>query len=529
MMSTTKTKRLGTWVAVLALAIGSASAVSAAEKPKQQRGKTMNKRVAKQEAFIRVREVTTVCAAAPHWNSMTPELKQKYFMPYWSEARMRRHLMMLKAFGFNSIQITEAGQVARESGVSQEAWRAKLIQYCRLARELDMGVAKFVWGSSFYDATKGVYINDLDWHVADDRKRIEQFYQIEASFAPYVTRLITHWLDPGGPQCKDCTNDTMVEMHNAIMAAFRAKNPKIRGAINTWWMQPDRWPGYEGPEKLAAHPKLDKATDITGWRGSKYGRRGAVWAWYTADNEIQPALWVRMSVLEETFPHNLSPKQRRELAPQWTEGLAWYSIDDTCHGLNMQNLYVAGKLMQDPTLDAQKLLDEFVRGFVGKANAPAVAAALRAVERARTLSKSYTAREVMDAVEPPIGGQTSGATPATTWLDNTAVIVDSAIAGMKTVKIAPNFKTAWPVTLEPAEYIVELNAHLEAIRQMLVFQKAVRDVEKLQASGASVEELALAISALPQVINDPAHTAGLESELYKIRLSALKKAANLSN
>jgi hypothetical protein len=130
----------------------------------------------------------------------------------------------------------------------------------------------------------------------------------------------------------------------------------------------------------------------------------------------------------------------------------------------------------------------------------------------------------VNAVEPTSEPQTAGRSVPTTWLDNTAAIVDAAASGLKTVKLAPGFKTAWPVTMEPAEYLGELQAHLEAIRQMLAFLKGARAVERLKAAGTPVDKLEAAINALPKVIYDPAHTAGLEASVYSEKLAALKKS-----
>ena len=234
--------------------------------------------------------------------------------------------------------------------------------------------------------------------------------------------------------------------------------------------------------------------------------------WYTTDNEINPGLHVRTAVLQQYF---------RNLPPAARQHLAWHSIDDNFAGLNMQNLYVAGKLMQDPSLDAGTLLAEFVHGFVGAANAPAVTAALRAIELARTRSLLYHAT-VEDAVAPE-GARNVHKTLPAAWLDETTSAVEAAIAGLHSVTLPPDFQPAWPVTMEPAEYLRELQAHLAAIRQMLAFLHGVRDIERLQAGGATAEELEAAINALPTVEYDPAHTAGLEAQVYQQQLAALKK------
>lgn len=508
----------------------------------------------KNKPFIRTREVIS----STPWGGwvktdMPLELRQRSFIPFWTEARLRRHIEMLKAFGFNSIQVTIPTQ-ALWVGADLEEWRMRQLFMLRTARELGLSTSVFVWGAAVADSSlkgsaslEAQQVRELDWHKPEERAKLEAWYREQAEMSPYVERVITHWVDPGHPQQGGI--NTVVEMHNVILGIFREKNPEIRGALSTWFMNGQKvkgeerfiaYPGYEGPVKLAAHPKLDKETQIVrgvtnygadgdnldfaaGLKGAELdgvaaaGRQAGVWSWYTADNEINPALHVRTDVLQNYF---------RSLPPQTRTKLAWHSIDDNFPGLNMQNLYVAGKLMQDPGLDAGKLLEEFVRGFVGEPNASALTAALRAVELARTRSMLYAAR-VEDAVAPPLVWQKTRRPLPKNWLDEATTAVDAAIAGMKTVKLEPDFKTAWPVTMEPAEYLGELDAHLEAIRQMLAFLKRVREVERLQAEGTPKEKLEAAIAALPKVIYDPAHTAGLEAHVYKQKLAALKKAAGV--
>ena len=514
-----------------------------ADEPNQSKPEPMNQ---KNEPFIRTREVISSTPFGG-WvkKSMPLELRQQSFLPFWSDARLRKHLEMLHAFGFNSIQITVPA-VALWCGADMESWSVRQRFMLKTARELGMSTAQFVWGSAIADPSlpaSGQQVAELDWHKPEQRAKLEAWYRRQAECAPLVDRVITHWVDPGygSAHCKECSIDTVVEMHNFILKIYREKNPNVRGALSVWFMQPGKiWPGYEGASKLAAHSELEPKTDIAlglmnyGADGDNLdfagelkiadlegiaaaGRRSGVWGWYTTDNEINPALHVRTKVLQNYFRH---------LASHGGSRLAWHSVDDNFPGLNIANLYVAGKLMQDPALDADKLLEEFARSFVGEQNAPALTAALRAVEQGRTRSMLYAAR-VEDAVAPPADWQKTRSPLPTTWLDDTTTAVDAAIAGMKSVKLAPDFKTAWPVTMEPAEYLGELNAHLEAIRQMLAFLKGVREVEKLQAEGAPNEKLEAAIAALPKVVYDPAHTAGLEADIYKQKLAALKKVVGV--
>ena len=502
----------------------------------------------KQEPFVRVREVISSTPWGGWVKSDMPlELRERFFMPFWPEARLRRHIEMLKAFGFNSIQVTVPTQ-ALWVGADIDEWRKRQLFMLKTARELGLSTSMFVWGAAVADTSiagsgmlESQQVSELHWHKPEDRTRLMAWYRDQAEMAPYVDRVITHWVDPGHAQQGGI--DTVVEMHNIILGLCRDKNRTIRGALSTWFMdgQPAwSYPGYEGAAKLAAHPRLDKdsdavlglmnygadgenldcasdlkATELEGIAAA--GRHAGVWGWYTADNEINPALHVRTQVLQNYF---------RSLPPQTSTKLAWHSLDDNFPGLNMQNLYVAGKLMQDPSQDADRLLDEFCYGFVGKNNAQVVAVALRAVEQARTRSLLYNAK-VEDAVAPSVEEQMNRRPLPLAWLNETAKLVDTAIAGMQSVGLFPGFQTAWPVTMAPAEYLGELKAHLEAIRQMLVFLKGVREVEKQHADGASKEKLEAAIAALPEVVYDPRHTAGLEAAVYKQKLAALKKAVGV--
>ena len=513
--------------------VGAAGPINPRKAPSEKLSRTVQTTNAEDPGpFIRVREVVS---ATPwgDWikSEMPPELRHQYLLPFWPDARLRRHLEMLKAFGFNSIQVGASPCLAWWVGADEQEVRKKVLFRCRTARELGLSVSGFIWGAAVPDAMKGgAQFSELDWHKPEDRARLLAWYRDQAEIAPFIDRLVTHWIDPGYNHlsCGECTIDTVVEMHNVILGIYREKNPNIRGALSTWFMGPTHGPkGYEGPRRLAEHPKLDRNTDIACGIGAgpdldailAKGRKIARWTWYNTDNEIQPALHVMI----RAFSSRLSLAQRRAAAPVTTEALAWVSVPDNFSGLNMQNLYVAGKLMQDPTLDERHLLDEFARGLVGAENASALVSALRAVEAARTRSNCYYAK-IVDAVAPPPELQSRHQLPAF-WLDDTSQAVDAAISGMKHVKLAPDFKTAWPVAMEPAEYLGELNAHLEAIRQMLAFLKGAREVKRMKAEGAPVEKLEAAIAALPKVIYDPAHTAGLEAGVYKQKLAELKRTA----
>jgi hypothetical protein len=199
------------------------------------------------------------------------------------------------------------------------------------------------------------------------------------------------------------------------------------------------------------------------------------------------------------------------------------TVEDNSHGLNMQNLYVAGRLMQDRRQDANALLEEFAGILAGKANAAPVAQALRAIEQVRSSDTPYLAWAGGATLPSP--GATDPKRLSLEWVQSNLTQIEKAIRALAPVSVEPGFTPALPLTLSPDEYLGELRAHLEAIRQFLTFLGETAKVTRLASQKAPAEQIRAAIQALPPVVDDPAHTAGLEPWLYQQKLAALNKDA----
>jgi hypothetical protein len=259
---------------------------------------------------------------------------------------------------------------------------------------------------------------------------------------------------------------------------------------------------------------LDARLDAADLRAvAQAGRKAGVWCWYTGEIETAPAMHVHTGVLQNYF--RSLPKEAHDL-------LEWHDVEETCQGLSMHNMFMAAKLMQDPSLDAHELLNEFVSGLVGDGAAPAVVAGLDALELVRCRSSSYA----LDVALP--GEQTDRRTLDPNWLTDTAKKVDDAIARIDRLSIKPDQPTPWPVTMPATEYVDELKAHLRSVREMIPFLREAWKLRQQAAGGASKEELAAAVRALPAVTYDPKHTAGLENAAYQIKLKALRERFGLT-
>ena len=98
-------QRINWLVGVLTLAIGTLN-IAAAEQPGRNGKEIVTAKAGEPPPFIRVREaLSSVPWGGWIKTDMPAELRQKYFMTFWPEARLRRQLEMLKAFGFNSVQL----------------------------------------------------------------------------------------------------------------------------------------------------------------------------------------------------------------------------------------------------------------------------------------------------------------------------------------------------------------------------------------------------------------------------------------
>ncbi len=484
--------------------------------------------------FIPVREVIVYCPNSGIWNAMAPALKRKYFMCYWPDERIRQHIAMLHAFGYNAVQVSVVGQMPRNAGQSMEEWVRRVNVQVAAAREHDMTVTQFVWGNTISALEAGASDPHpiLDWHQPAHRDALHREWERSArAVGAEVDRVVTHWCDPGGATvgCPHCSIHTAVEMHNASLEHFRAVSSRIGAYFSNWMLYPGNksfgagWPGYDGVQSIVGDPAFDAASGVAlgimncGADGvhldrcgqlsaadlktiAAAGRKAAVWAWYTTDMEIQPALHVHTKLLQNYF---------RSLPSETTGTVTWHTVDDCSSGLNMHNLFIAGRLMQDPALDAQALLREYTEGFFGRAAAPALVRALEAIEHARCRSLRYSLK-VGDPHEGLHETELGADELPANWADEGLGMTRSALKEMECLSLPRGHRAAWPVTLEPREFLPELVAHLKAVEQMLAFLKAAGETKD-----------ATAVANLPVVEYDLAHTAGLERQAYEQHRRAL--------
>jgi len=511
--------------ALLVLAVLTAGGRAA--EPQQQTG----------EPFIKIREVIwgDPSPSRELWIPyMTDTIYKKYSVGNWDIARLRTYVDMLKAFGFNSLQLYDLWQRYFNAGwrippedwsncpqeypkkADPRDWPEKMDAVADYARSIGLRTTLFVWGNAAFDyrnntipalaveESKSPERNYLEPDDPAAQEILEQYWDHQAEHAPHFDHIVTHWADPGGCKGPACTIESAQKLHNEIVRRCRKKNPNIQSTFSLWMLRSSRfnkWRGYKDVHTVINSGILpaDVMISMDGGGGkfnldeagaiAKVDRKIGIWGWYLADNEIRPSMHVRTNVLGRALG---------KLPPEAHKLIEWYSIDSNCHGLNMQNLYVAGKLMRNPKADARAVLREFIAGAFGVENVARVEKVFRAIEGTR----GYWSYKSISPANLPIAREANKLAMEIT--------------------IPKGFKPAFPMVISPRQLAKELVAQTEAIVELYEFNIAAAKVKQMQKEGVGQDKIKAAIANLPKVKAPTKWLTNLEYASYLKKLKELK-------
>ena len=215
------------------------------------------------------------------------------------------------------------------------------------------------------------------------RRGFEKYYNIYAELAPYVDRLIGHFYDPGHLEDRA---DVFRYMH-LLESKFRARNPKIKMAIDTWGA------GDDYPQALMQNgfrdylllemsmPNLYKPgqREQLHTEAKQLGMDLGIWGWYTTEYETdqQPSMFVNAQVLQHFYRGIRDGAARIQPVRYWSEM-------DAHHINNIYSLYAAGQLLWNPDRDPDEILSEIAWGIWGPVNGPKVLRALKLIQDVRS-------------------------------------------------------------------------------------------------------------------------------------------------
>ena len=406
----------------------------------------------------------------------TDEITRKYCIEQMSDSELETYVDMLQSFGFNSIQIGDLRQYYIVGKLSDPSlWRHKVLHIAEYARSKGMRMTLFVWGNSAYDYRDNSFHPKCNWYDPKERGVLEQYYDYQASYAPYVDHFITHWGDPGGCTEAGNTIETAQELHNILLSKFQKSNPEIESTFSLWMLHSRRfckWAGYKDENTilragilpsevmLALHGRFNKkqAKNI-----KAKGRGVGVWAWYLADQEVRPSLHVHHKQLGKYFSE--LPRDAGKL-------LDWHSLESNCHKINIWNLYVGAQLMLNPYQSAEGLLRDFVEKVFGKKCVDEVLGAFEAIAATRCI-KDYDFR-APDALE---GGDPVALLysipPQFDHPKDDIELLEEAQKNLESVHIDPERQPPFPLIITPLEIVDELKIHLETLRDFAQFRMAV--------------------------------------------------------
>jgi hypothetical protein len=300
--------------------------------------------------------------------------------------------------------------------------------------------------------------------------------------------LIGHWADAGGihPGSHATIKDAML-LHNELVSAFRAINPKIQSSFNLWNMDNPRgnrsWPGYVDYRSVTTAGILPKDVIIAQWTRANSrpysqketdeiiadGYRAAVWTWRRGDTEVRlsdPGLRIRIHGVMGDYFHNM---------PDGARKLEWHNIERNHHGMaNDVNYYVASKLMWDPKTDVDAALNKYCALVFGKENAKAVAEAFLTIEACRDVENQVS----QFVANEPVA---------------VAKRARQALAGLQKVKLAEGHHSRLPSVTSPEEMLKELRGALDIIAQNAdICAKELPAIVELIKAGKTAEAKAQA-------------------------------------
>ncbi|MEW5977344.1 MAG: hypothetical protein AB1898_16255 [Acidobacteriota bacterium] len=390
----------------------------------------------------------------------------------YGDQQLARYVEMFDFFGYGGVQLMETSYSYSVFG-SPEAFQARQRILAQLAKQNGQEVSLWVWAAEFNgygwidpDVTYTPSPGKSAFEDPAVRRGFEKYYDHYARLAPYVDRLIGHFYDPGHLENQQDVFDYM----RLLEKKFRDKNPAVKMAIDSWAAGPNYL--QELADNGFSHylllemsmPNLFKPgqRERLHEEARRLGLKLGIWGWYTTEYETDQlaALYVNGKVLKEFFQQIRGGVARIHPLQYWSEMEAH-------HLNNIASMYVAGRLLWDPDLDPDKLLEEVTEGIWGPDRGNRVLQALKLVEDTRSGPswKTYwwTMPEHRLGSEDPVSD---------------AERARSILQDLESFKSDRTFVPKFPLPVSP-ETLVELI--LPQLRQILAFAEFRIELDQIRA------------------------------------------------
>jgi hypothetical protein len=451
------------------------------------------------------------------WNGgLAKDVARRKNPENWPLAKLQSYLELMDSLGYNGLQTWDnlAGNYrGSDYSFSRSEWRNKLIPLLVWNHTRGWKNLLFVWANTVYDPASRSSKTVRDLTNPSDMKLAGDYYDYQASLAPYLDYFVSHNQDPGGG---DNLADVQM-LHLMLRARFSVVNSLARPAFSYWFMfDSSDWWGWEGSVRdgvmevldmgilprdsiqvIGVHGGREKTWSDTGilTQVAEKGYETGVWAWYWADFEYQPGLHVhtkRLGAYFETLP--------LEVARQ----LAFHTVDSHNHERNLPSLYVAAQMLWNPRANAETLLREYCQALYGPLVGKGVASALLDLAKIRCdnpFGPGYCGAGTDDPA--------SDLTKAQRWQGKLEDLQPD-------LEWVPKFNTMKPPELQIADIC-------EAFRQIAEFARfrilAREAGEAIRKADIDQQKLAALIAELPSISPQV-----VEYERWRLEMSEIEKA-----
>ena len=311
----------------------------------------------------------------------------------FTDEQIDAYVKMMGECGFNGIQLIDNCYLWRVSSTPQHAHDI-LKKFIKAAKKYGQHVTLWVWAACFdhhgwHDSRINV---DLKGGSAYDNKEkfeiYNYYYDIYAELADDVDMLIAHYYDPG-----ELKVDDAIKFFTLLRDKFKAKNPNIEFALDTWGAPAD----YE-QKLIDSGLKGCMLMELSWLERMKPGMRAefrkhavekgftlGIWGWYTAEYESDQltSMIVNAHVLKDVYT------RIREEGDKVARLRYWSEMEAT-HVYNLFSMYCAGQLLIDPDRDPDELIMEIATKVFGKKYAKVAFEALKLLEDGRSGHKWET-------------------------------------------------------------------------------------------------------------------------------------------
>jgi hypothetical protein len=414
----------------------------------------------------------------------------------YSDQQLADYVAMYDSFGFSGVQLMETSYSYNVFG-SPEGFQARQRELAKLAHQNGQSVSLWVWAAEFNghgwvdpDITYTPKAGQTAFEDLDVRRGFEKYYNLYAKLAPHVDRLIGHFYDPGN--LKD--RQDVFRYMRLLEEKFKAKNPGIRMAIDSWGVSHDYLKdlianGFTNYELLEmSMPSLFKPGQRESFHeeAKRLGLKLGVWGWYTTEYETDQlaSMYVNARVLQTFY------RQMRDGALR-TYPVAYWSEMEAHHLNNIYSMYAASQLLWNPDRDTNEILGELIEGIWGPKNGPDVLEAIQLIQDVRSGPGWETYWWTLPGYRPQTGNPTEDLKR-----------VEAIISNLEQMKTDAAFVPKFPLPFSPDVFIRLMLPHLRQIRDFNRFRIDLAELQRALREGLSKQEGSRRLSAIWQPIPD---------------------------